>query len=109
MLLHYRSYSSEPYALVVAPRIDVFAYGSLVTTNGEALGPIEELHPELPTESAIISIGSCRDTSSCLTPEWNVHVANVSVAIILISAAASIGVFKQTYKVIWTVLLAYLS
>ena len=38
--------------------------------------------------------------------EWNVHVAIVSVAIILISAAASIGVFKQTHKIIWTVLLA---
>ena len=87
MLLHYRSYSSEPYALVVAPRIDVFACGSLVTTNGEALGPIEELHPELPAESAIM-------------------VTNVSVVIILISAAASIGVFKQTYKIIRTVLLA---
>ena len=87
MLLHYRSYSSEPFALVVAPRIDVFACGSLVTTNGEALGPIEELHPELPTESAIM-------------------VVIVSVTIILISAAASIGVFKQTYKIIWTVLLA---
>lgn len=87
MLLHYRSYSSEPYALVVAPRIDVFACGSLVTTNGEALGPIEELHPELPAESAIM-------------------VTNVSVVIILISAAASIGVFKQTHKIIRTVLLA---
>ena len=54
----------------------------------------------------LICVGSCRDTSSCLTPEWNVHVANVSVAIILISAAASIGVFKQTYKIVWTVLLA---
>ena len=87
MLLHYRSYSSEPYALVVAPRIDVFACGSLVTTNGEALGPIEELHPELPAESAIM-------------------VVIVSVTIILISAAASIGVFKQTYKIIRIVLLA---
>lgn len=33
-------------------------------------------------------------------------LANVSVAIILISAAAAIGIFKQTYKIIWTVLLA---
>ena len=87
MLLHYRSYSSEPYALVVAPRIDVFACGSLVTTNGEALRPIEELHPELPAESAIM-------------------VVIVSVTIILISAAAAIGVFKQTYKIIRIVLLA---
>ena len=56
----------------------------------------------------LIGIGSCRDTSSCLTPEWNVHVANVSVAIILISAAASIGIFKQSYEIIfWTVLLAW--
>ena len=51
------------------------------------LRPIEELHPELPAESAII-------------------VVIVSVTIILISAAASIGVFKQTYKIIRTVLLA---
>ena len=65
----------------------MFACGSLVTTNGEALRPIEELHPELPAESAIM-------------------VVIVSVTIILISAADSIGVFKQTYKIIWTVLLA---
>ena len=106
MLLHYRSYSSEPYALVVAPRIDVFACGSLVTTNGEALGPIEELHPELPAESAIIGVGSCRDTSSRTTLLIECAVTNVSVVIILISAAASIGVFKQTHKIIRTVLLA---
>ena len=65
----------------------MFACGSLVTTNREALRPIEELHPELPAESAIM-------------------VVIVSVTIILISAAASISVFKQTYKIIWTVLLA---
>lgn len=35
-------------------------------------------------------------------------MANVSVAIILISAAASIGIFKQSYEIIfWTVLLAW--
>ena len=36
------------------------------------------------------------------------RVANVSVTIILISAAASIGIFKQSYEIIfWTVLLAW--
>ena len=35
-------------------------------------------------------------------------VSNVRVAIILISAAASIGIFKQSYEIIfWTVLLAW--
>ena len=68
--------------------------------------PIEELHPELPAESAIIGVGSCRDTSSRLTLVIECAVTNVSVVIILISAAASIGVFKQTYKIIRTVLLA---